>query len=215
MNIKRKENFEKNLEFMNYISKDIKPRRNTSFENFNLKKEILWGIFEMGYKYPSPIQEKSIPIILSGKDIIARAKNGTGKTAAFLIPTLQKIRYDILKIQSLILVPTRELALQVCQICKSLSKYVIWIRIMATTGGTQLKEDIIRMYQSIHILIGTPGRILDLITTKIPKYWDCEMLILDEADKLLSHEFFYVTENIIKLLSTKKRQTLLFQLPFH
>ena len=214
MNIKRKENFEKNLEFMNYNSKDIKSCRNTSFENFNLKKEILWGIFEMGYKYPSPIQEKSIPIILTGKDIIARAKNGTGKTAAFLIPILQKSRYDVIKLQSLILVPTRELALQVCQICKSLSKYLISIKIMATTGGTQLKEDIIRMYQSIHILIGTPGRVLDLITTKIPKYWDCEMLILDEADKLLSHEFFYVTENIINLLSAKKRQTLLFSATF-
>lgn len=214
MNIKRKENFEKNLEFMNYNSKDIKSCRNTSFENFNLKKEILWGIFEMGYKYPSPIQEKSIPIILTGKDIIARAKNGTGKTAAFLIPILQKSRYDVIKLQSLILVPTRELALQVCQICKSLSKYLISIRIMATTGGTQLKEDIIRMYQSIHILIGTPGRVLDLITTKIPKYWGCEMLILDEADKLLSHEFFYVTENIINLLSAKKRQTLLFSATF-
>ena len=170
MNNKKKQNSNKSLDFKNSISEDIKPQKNTNFGDFKLKKEILWGILEMGYKYPSPIQEKSIPIILDGKDVIARAKNGTGKTAAFLIPTLQKINHQMLKLQSLILVPTRELALQVSQTCKSLSKYVAATRIMATTGGTRLKEDIIRMYQSIHILIGTPGRILDLFTKKIPKY---------------------------------------------
>jgi len=214
MNNKKKQNSNKSLDFKNSISEDIKPQKNTNFGDFKLKKEILWGILEMGYKYPSPIQEKSIPIILDGKDVIARAKNGTGKTAAFLIPTLQKINHQMLKLQSLILVPTRELALQVSQTCKSLSKYVAATRIRATTGGTRLKEDIIRMYQSIHILIGTPGRILDLFTKKIPKYLDCEILILDEADKLLSNELFCVIESIIKLLSNKKRQTLLFSATF-
>ena len=214
MNNKKKQHSNKSLDCKNSISEDIKPQKNTNFGDFKLKKEILWGILEMGYKYPSPIQEKSIPIILDGKDVIARAKNGTGKTAAFLIPTLQKINHQMLKLQSLILVPTRELALQVSQTCKSLSKYVAATRIMATTGGTRLKEDIIRMYQSIHILIGTPGRILDLFTKKIPKYLDCEILILDEADKLLSNELFCVIESIIKLLSNKKRQTLLFSATF-
>ena len=209
-----KHNSNKSLDLKNFFSEDIQPRKNTNFGSFNLKKEILWGIFEMGYRCPSPIQEESIPIILNGKDVIARAKNGTGKTAAFLIPILQKINQQMLQLQALILVPTRELALQVSQICKNLSKYITAIKIMATTGGTRLKEDIIRMYQSIHILIGTPGRILDLFTKKIPKYLDCKILILDEADKLLSSEFFSVIESIIKLLSNKKRQTLLFSATF-
>lgn len=196
------------------FSKDIVSEKKLSFGDFGLKKEILWGIFEMGYKHPSPIQEESIPKIIDGKDVIARAKNGTGKTAAFLIPVLQKLNIKLFRIQSLILVPTRELALQVSRISISLSKYLVQVKIMVTTGGTFLKEDIIRMYQSIHILIGTPGRILDILAKKTPKILNCEMLILDEADKLLSSEFFNVIEKIINLFSNKNRQTLLFSATF-
>lgn len=196
------------------FSKDIVSQKKLSFGDFGLKKEILWGIFEMGYKHPSPIQEESIPKIIYGKDVIARAKNGTGKTAAFIIPVLQKLKLKIFRIQSLILVPTRELALQVSRLTKNLSKYLVQIKIMVTTGGTFLKEDIIRMYQSIHILIGTPGRVLDILAKKTPKILNCEMLILDEADKLLSSEFFTVVEKIIKLFSNKNRQTLLFSATF-
>ena len=214
MNFKTIENIKENSKKILLLSKDQISRKKISFGDFGLKKEILWGIYEMGYKNPSPIQEESIPKILEGKDIIARAKNGTGKTAAFVIPVLQKVRYEIIKIQSLILVPTRELALQVSRISKNLSKYLENVKIMVTTGGTFLKEDIIRMYQSIHVLIGTPGRILDLLTKKILMLSKCEMLILDEADKLLSNEFFSVIEEINKLFSNKNRQTLLFSATF-
>ena len=196
------------------ISKDIISKKKISFGDFGLKKEILWSIFEMGFKCPSPIQEEAIPIILAGNDVIARAKNGTGKTAAFLIPVLQKIKADISQPQSLILVPTRELALQLSYVCKKLSKYLTNIKIMVTTGGTLLKDDIVRIYQSIHILIGTPGRILDLLTKKISKFLTYNTFILDEADKLLSNEFFGVVEKINTLFLNESKQTLLFSATF-
>ena len=206
---KSKEQLSKTL-----ISKDIISKKKISFGDFGIKKEILWGIFEMGFKCPSPIQEEAIPIILGGNDVIARAKNGTGKTAAFLIPVLQKIKTDISQPQSLILVPTRELALQLSYVCKKLSKYLTNIKIMVTTGGTLLKDDIVRIYQSIHILIGTPGRILDLLTKKISKFLTYNTFILDEADKLLSNEFFGVVEKINTLFLNESKQTLLFSATF-
>ena len=199
---------------ISFLSKNLISKKKLTFGDFDIKKEILWGIFELGYKYPSPIQEESIPKILIGRDIIARSKNGTGKTASYLIPVIQKTNIDLLKIQSLIIVPTRELALQVSQVTKSLSKYIRNIKITVTTGGTGLKEDIIRMYQSIHILIGTPGRILDILMNTISKSLDCKMLVLDEADKLLSNEFFKVVEEITKAFLHKNRQTILFSATF-
>jgi len=214
MNLNINKNSEENIGEKKFFPQDVISRKKLTFGDFGIKKEILWGIFELGFKHPSPIQEESIPKILSGKDIIARSKNGTGKTAAYLIPVLQKVKIEILKIQSLILVPTRELALQVSRISRSLSKYIRNIKIMVTMGGTVLKEDIVRMYQSIHILIGTPGRILDILIKKIPKCTKCVMLILDEADKLLSNEFFCVVEEIIAIFSNENRQTVLFSATF-
>jgi ATP-dependent RNA helicase DDX6/DHH1 len=103
------------------------------------------GIFEAGFERPSPIQEESIPIALAGKDILARAKNGTGKTASFVIPVLEKITPKN-SIQALILVPTRELALQTSQVCKTLGKHLN-VEVVVSTGGTSLKDDILRLGQ--------------------------------------------------------------------
>jgi len=135
------------------------------FEAFSLSRELLMGIFEAGYEHPSPIQEQAIPEILQGRNIVARAKNGTGKTAAFVIPVLQKIDLEKDKVQgnwrykhhahshtltrsilALLLVPTRELALQTAHVCKNLGKH-LGIKVMATTGGTTLKDDIMRLQQ--------------------------------------------------------------------
>lgn len=105
------------------------------------------GIFEAGFERPSPIQEEAIPIALAGRDILARAKNGTGKTASFIIPVLEKVVPSKNSIQSLILVPTRELALQTSQVCKALGKHLN-VQVMVTTGGTSLKDDILRLQQT-------------------------------------------------------------------
>jgi ATP-dependent RNA helicase DDX6/DHH1 len=182
------------------------------FEEFLISRELMMGIYEAGFERPSPIQEEAIPVALTGRDILARAKNGTGKTAAFVIPTLERINTKSTKIQALILVPTRELALQTSQVCKTLGKH-LGINVMVTTGGTGLKDDIIRLNDSIHIIVGTPGRVLDLAGKGVADLSECPIFVMDEADKLLSPEF---TPTIEQLLSyhPKDRQVMLFSATF-
>lgn len=128
-------------------TKDVTGRRGVDFDDFGIKKELLMGICECGYEWPSPIQEESIPVIMQGRDVLARAKNGTGKTASFVIPILDRIDTSSKAIQAIILTPTRELALQTCQVCKSLAKYTK-VNIMTTTGGTYLRDDILRLQEA-------------------------------------------------------------------
>ncbi|CAL5069076.1 unnamed protein product [Urochloa decumbens] len=195
-----------------YRTEDVTATKGNEFEDYFLKRELLMGIYEKGFERPSPIQEESIPIALTGSDILARAKNGTGKTAAFCIPALEKIDQEKNAIQVVILVPTRELALQTSQVCKELGKH-LKIQVMVTTGGTSLKDDIIRLHQPVHLLVGTPGRILDLTKKGICVLKDCSMLIMDEADKLLSPEFQPSIEQLIRYLPSN-RQILMFSATF-
>ncbi|WVZ74444.1 hypothetical protein U9M48_022623 [Paspalum notatum var. saurae] len=195
-----------------YRTEDVTATKGNEFEDYFLKRELLMGIYEKGFERPSPIQEESIPIALTGSDILARAKNGTGKTAAFCIPALEKIDQDKNDIQVVILVPTRELALQTSQVCKELGKH-LKIQVMATTGGTSLKDDIVRLYQPVHLLVGTPGRILDLTKKGVCILKNCSMLIMDEADKLLSPEFQPSVEQLIRYLPAS-RQILMFSATF-
>lgn len=177
-----------------------------------LSRQLLMGIFEAGFERPSPIQEEAIPIALEKRDILARAKNGTGKTAAFVIPALQQIDPDKAKIQALLLVPTRELALQTSQVCKNLGKH-LGIHVMVTTGGTTLKDDILRLNDPVHVLVGTPGRILDLAGKSIADLSECPVFVMDEADKLLSPEFTPVMEQLLGFLP-QNRQVMLFSATF-
>lgn len=191
---------------------DVTATKGNDFEEFCLKRELLMGIFQKGWEKPSPIQEASIPAALLGRDILARAKNGTGKTGAYIIPILQRIDIKIPSIQALIIVPTRELALQTGQICIELGGY-IKPRIMVTTGGTDLKDDIMRIYQTVHVVIATPGRILDLMDKKVAKMEKCKTLVLDEADKLLSQDFKGMLDVLISFLP-KDRQILMYSATF-
>jgi ATP-dependent RNA helicase DDX6/DHH1 len=170
------------------------------------------GIFEAGFEKPSPIQEEAIPVALTGRDILARAKNGTGKTAAFVIPALERINPKNSKIQALILVPTRELALQTSQVCKTLGKH-LGINVMVTTGGTGLRDDIVRLSEPVHVVVGTPGRILDLAGKGVADLSECPQFIMDEADKLLSPEFTPVIEQLLQF-HPKDRQIMLFSATF-
>lgn len=170
------------------------------------------GIFEAGFENPSPIQEEAIPPALTHRDILARAKNGTGKTAAFVIPSLQQVDVRKNKIQALLLVPTRELALQTSQVCKILGKHMK-IQIMVTTGGTTLKDDILRLSEEVHVLVGTPGRILDLAGKGVADLSECPVFVMDEADKLLSPEFSPVMEQLLEFLP-HERQVMLFSATF-
>jgi len=191
---------------------DVTDREGKEFEDFCLTRELLMGIFEMGWEKPSPIQEAAIPMALSGRDILARAKNGTGKTGAYSVPILERVDASLDAIQALIVVPTRELALQVSQICTDLAKH-IGLKVMVTTGGTGLKDDIIRVYQKVHVIIATPGRIIDLMEKGVCKMENCKMLVLDEADKLLSQDFTRMLDKLISFLPPK-RQILLFSATF-
>ncbi|KAJ8123206.1 hypothetical protein ONZ43_g790 [Nemania bipapillata] len=193
-------------------TEDVTNTKGLEWENFDLKRNLLMGIFEAGYEKPSPIQEEAIPVALTGTDILARAKNGTGKTAAFVIPTLERINPKVNKIQSLILVPTRELAMQTSQVCKTLGKH-LGINVMVTTGGTTLRDDIIRLQDAVHIVVGTPGRILDLAGKGVADLSECPMFIMDEADKLLSIEFTPVIEQLLQF-HPKDRQVMLFSATF-
>jgi ATP-dependent RNA helicase DDX6/DHH1 len=182
------------------------------FEDFHLKRELLMGIFEAGFEKPSPIQEETIPVALTGRDILARAKNGTGKTGAFVIPTLERINPKNAKTQALLLVPTRELALQTSQVCRTLGKH-LGINVMVTTGGTGLRDDIIRLGEPVHIIVGTPGRILDLASKGVADLTECPIFVMDEADKLLSPEFTVVIEQLLAF-HPKDRQVMLFSATF-
>lgn len=190
------------------------------------------GIFEQGWEKPSPIQESAIPVALLGNDILARAKNGTGKTGAYTIPMLQKIDVNNNAIQALVVVPTRELAMQTSNICMELSRHM-GVRVMVTTGGTNLKDDIMRIYDNVHVVIATPGRILDLVEKKVCLYYhklfacilynaaslqvatltNCKFFVLDEADKLLGQDFKGMLDTLISYLP-EERQILLFSATF-
>lgn len=193
-------------------TEDVTATKGLEFEDMFLRRELLMGIFEAGFEKPSPIQEEAIPIALTKRDVLARAKNGTGKTAAFVIPSLQQIDVTKNKVQALLLVPTRELALQTSQVCKNLGKHM-GLQVMVTTGGTTLKDDILRLSEIVHVLVGTPGRILDLAGKNVADLSECPVFVMDEADKLLSPEFAPVMEQLLSYLP-EERQVMLFSATF-
>jgi ATP-dependent RNA helicase DDX6/DHH1 len=195
-----------------YLTEDVTNTKGMQWSDFGLRKEIEMGIVGKGFEHPSPIQEEVIPMIIGKDSVIARAKNGTGKTAAFLIPVLNCIDESSPNIQALILVPTRELALQTSAVIKELAKFTK-IQCMVTTGGTNLRDDIMRLEKKVHVVVATPGRILDLAHKKLAKLGNCRFCVLDEADKLISQDFQPVIEKLLNFLP-KFRQVLLFSATF-
>lgn len=157
-----------------------------TFEAMNLKDDLLRGIYSYGFEAPSSIQSRAITQIISGKDVIAQAQSGTGKTATFTIGMLQVIELKRKDLQALVLSPTRELASQSCQVISNLGDYMN-VKAFALTGGKALKDDLKRMQSSgCHLVSGTPGRVLDLMKRQVVQTRNVQMLVLDEADELLS-----------------------------
>lgn len=193
-------------------AQDVTNTKGLDFDDFVISRELMKGIHGAGFEKPSPIQEETIPVALTGRDILARAKNGTGKTAAFLIPTLEKIDNKSSKCQALILVPTRELALQTSQVCKTLGHY-LKINVMVTTGGASVKDDILRLHEAVHVVVGTPGRIADLARQQVLDLKECVTVVMDEADKLLSPEFTPTIEELLSFVA-KEHQVMLFSATF-
>jgi translation initiation factor 4A len=153
-----------------------------------LSEDVLRGIYAYGYERPSSIQQKAIVPFIKGKDIIAQAQSGTGKTGTFSIGVLQKINFKNRNCQALILAPTRELAGQNQRVISSLGDYTGVIA-HACTGGTRVSEDLKILSKGVHIVVGTPGRVLDLLNRNALNPSSIRMLILDEADEMLSLGF--------------------------
>ncbi len=170
-----------------------------SFEDMGLKEKLLRGVFSMGYERPSFIQSKAIVPFVEGNDVIAQAQSGTGKTATFSISMLQKINEDVKESQVIILSHTRELALQIKNVIESMSQYMK-ITMNLSVGGTALRTNIDELKRRPHIIIGTPGRVLDMLSKEIIDKNTLKMLILDEADELLSTIFLNQIYDIFKLL---------------
>ena len=179
-----------------------------SFDELNINEDILRGVYSHGFEKPSVIQLKSIPILLSNKDIIAQAQSGTGKTGAFSIGILCKIDESKEQIQGLILVPTRELAEQVYKVIEDISSYTK-ITILKVIGGTNVSMCRESLRKNPHIIIGTPGRVLDMIHRRDLPTNAIKTLILDEADEMLSYGFKESIHDIIKCVM-KDTQICLF-----
>jgi ATP-dependent RNA helicase DeaD len=159
------------------------------FESLGLQSELLETLRLLKYETPSPIQVESIPPLLAGKDLIGQAQTGTGKTAAFALPLLQRIDPKKRKIQGLILAPTRELALQVAEAVKTYSQKLGHVKVAAVYGGQAIMPQIRQVERGAHIIVGTPGRVMDLMRRGTIKIGDLDVLILDEADEMLRMGF--------------------------
>jgi ATP-dependent RNA helicase RhlE len=180
-----------------------------SFEKFKLNPSILKALKENNYEIPTPIQEAAIPQILSGSDILASAQTGTGKTAAFCLPILHKLSATPSKhIRSLILTPTRELAIQVCE---NLKKYGRNLPLKCTTvyGGVSQHEQVKAIRAGVDIVVATPGRLKDLIDQRIVRLDRIELLVLDEADRMLDMGFIHEIKALIRLMPDE-RQNIFF-----
>ena len=163
----------------------------------------------MGYTKLTTIQEKSLPLSLDNKDLIAQAKTGSGKTVAFCIPIINKLNIKNFRIQSLILAPTRELANQIALEIRKLSRHIHNLKVLTLCGGTPFKPQVLSLSHEAHIIVATPGRVLKHIQQNNIDLENITTLVLDEADKMLDMGFYDDIMEIIDSLP-KNRQTLLF-----
>lgn len=188
-----------------------------SFTNLGLSEPLLKSIKEQGYDTPTPIQQKAIPVVIEGKDVLAAAQTGTGKTAGFTLPLLEKLsqtqpRMQKKQIRALVLTPTRELAAQVAESIKTYGKHVPYTSTVIF-GGVGINPQLATIRKGVDIVIATPGRLLDIAGQKGIDFSALECLILDEADRMLDMGFIHDIKKLMKLMP-QKRQTLLFSATF-
>ena len=187
-----------------------------SFNSLGLSDPLLKAISDKGYEQPSPIQLKAIPAILSGRDVMAMAQTGTGKTAGFTLPLLQLLaqgpKVQSNQVRALVLTPTRELAAQVAENVQQYSKYLP-LKSAVVFGGVKINPQMQKLRSGVDILVATPGRLLDLFKQNALQFKQLEVLILDEADRMLDMGFIHDIRRIIALLPPK-RQNLMFSATF-
>jgi ATP-dependent RNA helicase RhlE len=180
-----------------------------SFTKFNLSNGIMKALEEKEYIKPTPIQEQAIPLIIAGKDVLGTAQTGTGKTAAFCIPLLQRlISSRGTNIRALILTPTRELAMQVSENLKLYGKHLHQLNSAVVYGGVSQFNQVKEIRKGVDILVATPGRLLDLINQRIITLKDLEILVLDEADRMLDMGFIGDVRKIVKMSPVSKQNVM-------
>ena len=168
----------------------------------DLKENLLRGIYAYGFENPSPIQKKAILPMLTGSDVVAQAQSGTGKTGAFSVSTLQLINTEENKSQALIMAPTRELAMQISGVISSIGDHFDNLRVQLLVGGTSIDEDVYNLkHNTPHIIVGCPGRVHDMMKRNHIKNKDIKLIILDEADEMLTVGFKEQVYNIFQFLS--------------
>ena len=180
------------------------------FEMLPLTPALARAVVEMGFAEPTPIQAQSIPLILEGHDVVGRSQTGTGKTAAFGIPAIQMVdpQLDRRLAQVLLLCPTRELAVQACEELKKLARYTHGVHICAVYGGAPIERQIVQL-KDANIVVGTPGRVMDHLRRRTLRLSELKMVILDEADEMLSMGFREDIETILNQVP-QQHQTVLF-----
>lgn len=179
------------------------------FEDLKLDDRILRAVADMGFEETSPIQVKAIPLALEGTDIIGQAQTGTGKTAAFGIPLLEKVDPKLKKLQAVVLCPTRELAIQVAEEIRRLAKYMHGIKVLPVYGGQEIVKQIRSLKDGTQVIIGTPGRVMDHMRRKTIRVEEVHTVVLDEADEMLNMGFLEDMETILGQLP-ETRQTMMF-----
>jgi len=179
-----------------------------SFNDFGLGQDVLKAVTEMGFEEPTPIQAKTIPLLLMGKDVVGQAQTGTGKTAAFGLPIIDKIDRTIPHVQAIVLAPTRELAVQAAEEMNKLGKFKR-VQALPVYGGTSIDRQINALRKGVHIVVGTPGRVLDHLERGTLQLKHIKIVVLDEADEMLDMGFVDDITRILKQ-TPDERQTLLF-----
>ena len=181
----------------------------TKFEELQLDDRIIRAITEMGFEEASPIQAQAIPVVLEGRDMIGQAQTGTGKTAAFGLPLLQKVDPKVKKLQAVVLLPTRELAIQVAEELRRFAKFMHGIKVLPVYGGQDIVRQIRALKDGTQIVVGTSGRVMDHMRRKTVKMDHVHTVVLDEADEMLNMGFLEDMETILSQLP-EERQTLMF-----
>src|SRR4030066_2160700 len=179
-----------------------------NFEDFNLSKETIKSISEIGFEEPTPIQVSTIPLIMGGHDIVGQAQTGTGKTAAFGIPIVEKCHQKGRTPFAIVLEPTRELAVQVAQEIYKIGKFKK-ISVLPVYGGTSIERQINTLQRGVNVVVGTPGRVIDHLNRKTLSLSEVKIVVLDEADEMLDMGFIEDMETILKSIPAE-RQSLLF-----
>ena len=182
----------------------------TTFEQFNLPKSVQKAIDDLGFVTPTPIQEKSFSVIMSGRDMMGIAQTGTGKTFAYLLPLLKLYKFTPTNTPKIvILVPTRDLVVQVVDEVEKLTKYMS-VRTLGIYGGVNINTQKKAVYEGIDILVGTPGRVMDLALDSVIRFDDTQKLVIDEFDEMLNLGFRVQLTSILAMMTRNKRQNILF-----